>query len=219
MAGPALPLSSQQYLSWPEPITVTRVFTNPASNVVTSVAGAGVYQRGNREGAPSGGVYTKWTIDVTLGMGDVPSTPKPADLVGWMGGTYTVQTVDPYFWLQYYKLTCLNLILALDLQQSGTLTRPNNAKDSTGKLSPSAYTTIAANVPCRLQPTGGTATDIGQRRTMPLRYTTYVGGQFTPRAKDVFTVAGQGYTVLSFAMPQRIDELMTLALESLDLPN
>ena len=55
--------------------------------------------------------------------------------------------------------------------------------------------------------------DIGQRRTLPQRFTAYVMGQLVPQAKDVFTVAGQDYSVLDFKMPQRIDDLMTLTCE------
>jgi hypothetical protein len=209
----ALPFPSQAQIPWPETVVVTSVFSNPASNIIQTVTDAGVYQLGNTEGAPSQGVYTKFKIKVTIGQSDVPFTPKPADTVLWLGNTYTVQRVQGYDWLEYYELEALNLILAYQLVQSGNLKRPTNAVDATSKLTFATYTPIAANIPCRLQPMTGDAVDIGKRRTMPQRFTAYLGIQVVPQAKDVFTVAGQDYTVLNFRNPERIDEVQTLQCE------
>jgi hypothetical protein len=101
--------------------------------------------------------------------------------------------------------------------QTGALQRPSNtARDAAGRQALSSYTTIASGVPCRVQPLGGEAGDLLDRRAIPQRFTAFLGVQLTPQALDVFSVGSTTYTVLDWKLPQRIDELMTLSLELLD---
>jgi hypothetical protein len=215
VVAPAFAFNSQQYLPWPETIVLTSVGTGSSSQTVTD---AGVYPQANREDAPSNGAYTVFPIEVTIGFADVSFTPKPADTILWNANTYTLQDAHPFDYLQYYKLTALRVAIAPALAKSGTLSRPTNAKDSTGKLTNASYTTVSAGNVCAVQPLGGDATDIMQRRTMRTRFTAYLTTPVVAQAKDVFTANGQSYTVTAFSLPARIDKLMTLSLELIDSP-
>jgi hypothetical protein len=211
---PIQPFSTQRFIPWPEAVTVTSVRPN-SSNVVTSVSNAGVYRLSNGEASPSFGVYTKNDIRVTIGQDDFSFTPKPRDTVLWKGDTYTVLEVGGSDWLKFWTLTARNLILAADLRQTGTLSRPSAAQDSTLRPGRASYSTVTDNIPCRLQPVGGTAGDNLDKRTIPQRFAAIVGVFLDARAGDRFTVSTANYTVISSANPERIDELQSLTLEVL----
>lgn len=206
------PIDTQQWIPWPEEVTITSVRPNSA-NVAEEVDNAGVYQLGNGEASPSYGVYTRFDIRVTLATDGVSFVPKPRDTVLWKENTYTVLDVSGSDWTKHYVLTARNLILHADLRQSGTLKRPPNTQDTSARASLAAYSTLASGIPCRLQPQGGVAGDVLDRRTMPKRYAAIIGQQLDARAKDRFEVGGDVYTVLEVRNPERIDELPVYILE------
>lgn len=218
--GPALPISTQSMIPWPEAIVLTSV--RNSGNVNANVSNAGVYQRPLAEAAPSKGVYLKFDLDVSVGSDTLAFVPKPGDVVQWTGApdlvrwaglNYTVLTVATSNWTLCHQLHCRNLILALDLRDTGVLKRPVLAQDSARRQSLGGYTTIADSVPCRLQPAGGDVIDALQRKTLVQRFTAFLGVQVVAEAKDKFTVNGQDYTVTGFHQPQRIDEVCTLDCE------
>lgn len=207
------PIASQRFIPWLEAVTVTSVRPN-SSDVVTPTT-AGVHRQGGGEAAPSRGVYTKYDVLFTFSQDDLTFTPKPRDTVLWKGDTYTVLSVDGSDLLKFWRLTARNLILAADLRQTGTLSRPNTAQDTTLRPGRASYTTVTASIPCRVQPTTGTAGDALGKRTIPQQYSCIVGEQLDARAGDRFTVGADNYSVIASNNPERIDELQTLTLEIL----
>jgi hypothetical protein len=170
-----------------------------------------------KEAARSNGVYQAGDVSFSIrqsllaGLGGA----KPGDRVTRTsdGQTYTVLTAVPTVFTKIWDLVCRNLILANDLRQTGTLSRPSNAQDAAGRPTLASYTTIAADIPCRVQPMGGAAAELLDRKTIPQRFTAYLGVQVEARAKDKFVAGGVTYTVIEWKDPERIDELMSLILE------
>jgi hypothetical protein len=170
-----------------------------------------------KEAAASRGVYqagdVSFSIRQTLLAGLGGAKPGDTVLRSADGQTYTVLTAVPTVMTRVWDLVCRNLILANNLRQLGTLTRPTNTQDSTGRAALTNYTSVAADVPCRVQPEDETASDVLDRRTMPQQFTAFLLTQVSARAKDRFTCDGVTYTVLGVRNPERIDELMSLTLE------
>lgn len=207
-----LAVDTQKWLPWKEPVTVTSVRPNSA-DVVVPLTNAGVYRVSLREAANSNGVYQSGDIKVTVATDGVAFTPKPRDTVLWGGDLYTVLEVAGSAWTKHWVLHARNLVIAADLRQMGTLARPSNAQDAAGRPTLASYTTVSANIPCRVQPEGGTAADVGERRTIPKRFVAILLTQVDARAKDTFTCDGVTYTVLEARNPERIDQLPSLLLE------
>lgn len=208
--------SNQSSIDNLEAVTYTSVAT--AGNTPVSVPDAAWYPSspGRAEGSPSAGVYVKYTGRFAIRNSLIGSlTPKPADTITrGDGSVWTVLRAMPPQVSGVWQLDVIDLILSNGLTQTGSLTRPSNTgQDSAGRQALTSYTTIAASIVCRVQPIGGDAVDLLERRGTPQRFRAFLGQQVTPQALDVFTVSGQAYTVLGFKMPQRIDELMTLDLE------
>lgn len=208
------PINSQQFNPWPEAVTVTSVRPNSA-NVAADLTNAAAFRQSGGEAAPSRGAYAKYDVVFTLGMDDLPFEPKPRDTVTWKGSIYTVLDVTGSDWLKFWRVTARNLVLAADLRQTGTLSRPAVTQDSSGLPARSSYATVTGDVPCRVQPLGGTATDVLEKRTIPQRFTAFVGVLLDARASDRFVCNGVTYTVTGVSNPERIDELQSLSLEVL----
>jgi hypothetical protein len=170
-----------------------------------------------KEAAASNGVYQAGDVSFSIRQSLLQQLggAKPGDRVLRTsdGQTYTVLTAVPTVFTKIWDLVCRNLILANDLRQTGTLSRPSNAQDAAGRPTLASYTTVAADIPCRVQPMGGTAGDVLDRRTIANRFTAFLGIQVEARAKDKFVVAGVTYTVLESKNPERIDALQELTLE------
>jgi hypothetical protein len=196
-----------------EPVTFTSTRTD---GDVSATVSAWVYVMSVREAVASRGVYESGDAQILIAQTDLEALggAKPADVVTLTDGSaYTVLTAQALKFNGPWSLTARNLILANDLLQTGTLSRPTNAQDPAGRPTLANYTAIAANVPCRVQPEGGTATDVAGRRTIPARFTAYLGQQVDARAKDQFVCDGLTYTVLEVRNPQRITDLQSLVLE------
>ncbi|HEY1191551.1 MAG TPA: hypothetical protein VGE74_28220 [Gemmata sp.] len=199
-----------------ESVTFTSV-RRSGNQTVTGITDATFDFVGIREAAQSGGVYQAGDVSFSIrqsllnGVGGA----KPGDQVTRAsdGQTYTVLSAIPTVMTRVWDLTCRNLILAADLRSTGTLSRPELAQDSAGRPALASYTDVAADIPCRVQPEGGSATETFGRVTMPKRYTAYLGVQVDARAKDRFVSDGVTYTVLEMRAPERIDQLMSLTLE------
>jgi len=205
--------NTQKYLPWLETVTVTSV--RPNSTDQEGECEAGVYKLTGVEGAPSYGVYTKHTVRFTLSYADLPFDPKPRDRITWKGDAYTVLSATGSDWQQFWVADAVNLVLAEDLRQTGTLTRWAATQDAAYRQAQAASATLAADVPCRLQPLGWSADDTLDRRTGPKRFAAFLASALDARAKDVFAVSGTAYTVLEYADPERIDELPRLTLEEI----
>jgi len=197
-----------------EEVTFTSVRT--AGNESVTVADAGVYEDGVNEAQPSHGVYTRQRYRFTIRGDELLAVggAKPRDTVTFDGNDYTVLECALGEITNFWQLRCVRLVLAADLDQSGTLTRFTNAKDSAYRSSNAATTTVGT-VSCRLQPEGGSATDAIDRRTIPKRYTAFLATALAAQAKDVFTVSGTAYTVLEVRNLERLDELPQLILEEI----
>lgn len=212
--------TDQQVIDNLEAITYTSVAT--AGDTTVSITDAAFYRTssGLAEGAPSQGVYVKATGRFTIrgswlsGVGGA----KPADTITrGDGSVWTVLRAMPPVISGVWQIDTIDLILSNGLVQNGALSRPSNTgQDAAGRQALTSYTTIASNIPCRVQPVGGDAADPLDRRSIPQRFTAFLGQQITPQALDMFVVGSTSYTVLDFKMPERIDELMTLSLELID---
>lgn len=200
-----------------EPVTFTSA--RIAGDVTVTVEDATIDWVSLREAAASNGAYqigdTKFTVRrsalADLGGAKVADRVTRAD-----GSVWTVLSAAPPGIEGVWNLTTRNLTLANDLRGTGTLSRPVTAQTAAGRSAKTSYTDVAANIPCRVQPEGGTAADSLGQRTMPKRYTAYLGQQVDARASDRFVCAGVTYTVLEVRQPERIDQLMSLGLERID---
>lgn len=198
-----------------EAVTFTSV--RAAGNVTVAVTDATFSYITLREAAASNGVYEAGDVTFSIRQSLLAAVggAKPRDTVvrASDGQTYTVLTATPTVMTKVWDVTCRNLVLAADLRQTGTLARPTNAQDAAGRPTLASYTTVAANIACRVQPEGGAASDVGDRRTIPKRFAAILGVQVDAHAKDTFTCDGVTYTVLESRNPERIDQLQSLVLE------
>ena len=197
---------------------VTFASVRLAGNQTASVSDAGFYPEPIAEGAPSFGVYTKGRAKFSIRMSLLVGVngAKPRDTVTRANSdVYTVLTASPGVISGIWQLDAVNLVLAADLRTTGTLKRLGNTQDSAGRARSSGgdYSVIADSIPCRVEPTGGSATDALDRRTIPNRFTAFVGMPLDARAKDQFIADGVTYTVIDSDNPERIDELQSLTLE------
>lgn len=196
-----------------EPVTFTSTRTAGNQTVETD---AWVYEMEAHEAESSAGVYVSADAIILLRRSDLDSVggAKPADTVALQDGTlYTLLSVQRLKFGGPWKCTGRNLTLANDLQSLGTLSRPTNAQDTAGRATLASYTDVATNIPCRVQPEGGTAATVLERKTIPQRFTAFLGVQVDAHAKDKFVADGVTYTVLEVQKPQRITDLMNLTLE------
>lgn len=196
-----------------EEVTYTSVRT--AGDSAVTVPDAGYYSGGSSEGSPSYGVYTKGRAKFSIRGEALDSVggAKPRDTVTLGGTVYTVLSATLGEVTQVWQIDAVDLVLAADLRQTCTISRPSNAQDTAGRASLASYTAVATDVACRVQPEGGTATDLLGRVTIPKRYTCILASQVDVRAKDRVVADGVTYTVLSVQLPERITDLPTLTLE------
>lgn len=211
-----LDFSADQYIfDNLEEVTFTSVRT--AGNVSVVVADAGVYEDGLSEAQPSHGVYTRERYRFTVRGDELLSVggAKPRDTVTFDSNTYTVLEAALGEITNFWQLRCVRLILAADLDQSGVLTRPSNAQDTTGRASLATYSTVGT-VNCRVQPISGVNTDVFGRVTQPKRFNAFLESSLGAKAKDVFTVSGTAYSVIEEQNVERLDELPMLVLELIE---
>lgn len=196
--------------------TVTFTSVRTAGNQTVNVTDATIDWITLREAQASNGVYqlgdAKFTIRQSLLTG--VSGAKPRDTITRSDTrVWTILSATPPGIEGVWNLTARDLVLANDLRQTGTLSRPSNAQDTAGRPTLASYTAVVTDVPCRVQPEGGTATDQLGRKTIPQRFTAFLGQQVEARAKDKFVAGGVTYTVLEWKNPERITDLMSLTLE------
>jgi len=200
-----------------ESVTYTSVRT--AGNVSVAIGDAGYYPQGLSEGAPSYGVYTKGRSKFSIRMSLLESVggAKPRDYVTRADGVaHTVLQADAGNITAVWQLSTVNLALAADLRGTCTLSRPVLARDAAGRPAKASYTTVAADVPCRVQPLADLPGQGGQTNdkvTLPQRYTAYLAYTVDARANDRFVSGGVTYSVYAAGNPERIDELFNLTLE------
>ncbi len=174
------------------------------------------------EGAPSLGVYTKAMEDWLFpqSMLSASQYPTPGDIVRWTNTrtsvveNWTVLSVAEVGALGAFRLSCIELALQNGLRGTCTISRPDNTKDAAGRMALTSYSTVAASVPCRIQPTDSSPADVFERRTTPDLSTVYLGYTVDIRAKDRLTDdASQVWTVLETRAPNRLDEMFSADLE------
>lgn len=203
----------------PEGVTFTSV--RLAGNAtVAGIADATFDFVSLREAADSNGAHQAGDVSFSIRQSLLAAVggAKPGDRVlrEADGQTYTVLTATPTVFTRVWDLVCRNLILANDLRDVGTLSRPAVSPGAAGRPTKGGYADVITDVPCRVQPEGGRATDAAGKRTIPKRFTAYLGQPVDARAGDRFVSAGVSYTVVGTKNPDRIDKLMSLDLERLD---
>lgn len=172
---------------------------------------------GLKEAAASRGVYQAGDVTFSIRQSLLQDLggAKPGDSVlrAADGQTYTVLTAVPTVFTKVWDVTCRNLILVNGLRSTGTLSRPSNAQDSTGRAALTTYANVAAGVACKVQPEDSAAVDLLDRKTAARRFTAFLAAQVVAKAKDRFVCDGVTYTVLGSKNPERIGDLMSLTLE------
>lgn len=174
---------------------------------------------GSTEGAPSDGVFVRGSRSYFIPKSSYSGPPRIGDLIvspvtgiDPVSLTYTVLGVSDAGALGAWELGCVCLQLQSDLRQTLSFLRPNDAVDSAYRLTPT-YTTFASGVPARIQPEGGDGMPVYDRVTMPSRFVAFLGQTLALRAKDRAFDGTNYYTVLSYEMPERLDELQRVDLE------
>lgn len=207
--------TDQSILDNLEAITYTSVRT--AGNETVSITDATFdWTGGIGDGGNSRGIYVHRDGVFTIRQSLLTSVDgaKPGDTITRAdGGVWTVLRVNPPDIEGIYRIDARDLELETELRQTGTLSRPSNAQSSAGRQTFATYSTVSANIPCRVQPEDVAATDAMGRRTILRRFTAILGTQVTAKAKDRFVCDGVTYTVVGFTQPDRLDEYMRLTLE------
>ena len=132
----------------------------------------------------------------------------------WGGNTYVVTGVngDPK-WLKFYSLSCRCPELAYDLRDLCSVLRPAPTPTA-GGLRQANPTTLAAAVPCRIQPDDWSMEqDTAGRVTTRRRYTAYLGLPLELAAGDVLLVAGVRYECVGQSEIQQLDTLTAVKAE------
>lgn len=196
---------------------VTFASARTAGNVTVSVTDATIDWVTLKEAAASRGVYQLGDAKFTIPRAALAAVGgmKPADTItrATDGRVYTVLSVTPPGIEGVWNAVGRDLILAADLRSTGTLSRPTTVQDAAGRPAKTAYTTVAADVPCRVQPEGGTVANPLDLLTIPKRYTAFLAQTVDARANDKFVCAGVTYSVIALNDPERITDLPSLTLE------
>ncbi len=206
--------SDQTAIDNTEAVTFTSIGSGGSS---VSVPDAGFYRTGGplTEDEPSAGAYQRYDATFSIRNSLIGSLgPKPGDTVTRADATvWTVLRASAPVVSGIWQLTCLRLVIAPALAQTGTLSRPNNAQDAAYRPALSSYTTIASNVSCWVEPIETAAEDVMQRRTMVTSAVAYLATAVDAQANDQFIVGTTKYTVLKSSKPSRLDKLQELELE------
>lgn len=207
--------SDQTVLDNTEAVTFTSVRT--AGGETAAVASAGYYPQPVAEGAPSRGVYTKGRARFSIKAAELDAVggAKPRDTVTLGTKVYTVLSAELGRITNVWQIDAICLALAADLRDTGGHYRPANARDDAGRPARATFAQVAGtgDIPCRVQPLGGQAGDVLDKRTIPQRFAAYVGTPLDARAGDQFRVGSTHYTIVGSSNPERIDELQVLTLE------
>jgi hypothetical protein len=221
--APRFAIDSQALLPWNEDTPLAYTSTRNSGDVAGTVAIYSRYELGVSEAAVSNGVFLKNDEVLTFALGalvDGTGTafdPKPRDFATPSGkAARVVLEVAEYRMLRYWSLKVRDLILAYDLHDSATVSRPAPTAAATGMRTP-ALATLAAAVPCRLQPEEtARELDTMAKSTSRKGYTAYLGQALALLAGDVITVSGVKYEVLEQSKIANFDTLASVACERLD---
>ena len=203
---------TQALIPWAEPVAYTRA--RAAGDLGPYPLSAGVTQISAREAARSNGVSVARDITVEFAADALAAPPKERDRVRWKGKSYAVYAVggDPE-WLRFYSLSCRCPELAYDLRDLADVLRPAPTPTA-GGLRRANPATLAAAVPCRLQPDDWSLEpDTAGRVTTRRRYTAYLGLPLELAAGDVLSVAGVKYECVSQSEMQQLDTLTAVKAE------
>lgn len=206
------PFDTQIWCPWNEPITIRSVRPN-STDVVVSGVQAARYTQQSGEVAPSYGVYTRDAEKWTFATNDIPFEIKLRDTITPADGvSRTVIDTAMSDIQNFSSVTAINLVLAADLRDSGTLYRPTNTADAAGKRIP-GLAAINTGVACRVQKmTGSGSQAVNTASTVRVTAVAYIGQQLYPQVGDVFGVGSTKYAVLGWKDPDRINALMAIDL-------
>ncbi len=176
---------------------------------------------GSGELAPSDGVAIKslrtWFFPKTAFAG-VPAIGdlivSPVSTIDPVAATWTVLGSNDVGALGAWSLDTISLQLQAGLRGTLTFSRPDNTRDAAGRPALSNYSSYASSVPARVQPEDGAAGEVLGRVTIPRMFTAFLGTRVAVRARDRAYDGSVYYTVKSSQMPERLDELQRIELES-----
>jgi len=200
-------------LDFPEAVTYRSVAT--AGNTDQAVTKAFQYPVTDKERSPSNGVYQAfekiWQIPGAL---VTPLVPKPRDVVLDSGSTaWTVQLVSYSAATQAWNLTCLNLVLALDLRDLITIQRATLEEEATAAKK-KTWETLYADLAARMQKIEDQEEDYLDARGMKGQYLVYLSQAVSVESStDRILFDGRYYDIRSYRNPDRIDELPVIVAE------
>jgi len=209
---------TQCHVPFPEPVILTSRRPN-ATDVVVPVPNASVYENRVTEAVPSFGGVLAADITVTIGC-DTPGLtfiPLPRDLIQYRTRTYTILTQQRSWLLGFHTLTARDIAIASRLEQLGNLLRSvPGGQDKTGKQV-FQYSTVFANIPCRVQPQGGQANETRfDARAQSGEYRAILNQQIYPLAGDVWQVGQRQWGVMGYGNPELLGQPSWLILRDED---
>ena len=226
---------ANEWVYWPDRETVTHreqtaigTYSNHALAMTHPVSGSSTSSVAKRraltfrEAATSAGAYTSANLVFlvpTAAFGATP--PKVGDILRDASSIdHTILEVQKGKLGNTQRCVTIALALVNDLRTSAVLLRPTNNQDAAGKRDPD-LTAVVENILCRVQPIRGDVSEDGfDGQVLRGRYFAYLDTRVHPRFGDVFVVLNDDdtetrYTITAWENPERLDQLMSLALADL----
>lgn len=188
-----------------------------AVGVYTSYAVSDAWWRdlNDKEKAASRGAYVEhernWFLPLELLTADVAIGDLIVDADA---NTYTVLTLSAAGGLGVGKYKTVNLVLAAELRDSVTISRPLNVQDGSLNRVPT-YVATYSGIAGKVQEITGDRQEMQGKVGFHKRYAVYLGQRVTVTTEDRVTVSGVTYQIMGYVNPDRIDELMALDVERL----
>jgi hypothetical protein len=204
---------TQALLPWATECATVRYRAAGGTFADVSTRRAARYLVTSREAQRSNGVYLAGDEKFTLPAEDFPDQPRPGDRLTHGGRDLVVIDSSGGLMLKFWSVSVRSLTLAYALRDLATVRRPNPTPDAAGVRAANPAT-LAADVPCRLQPDGWDAVpDLDGRLTTRSRYVCYLGQPLTLAAGDALLVNGVLYEATAQSDIAQIDELTSVRCE------
>lgn len=214
--------TGQNYTAWDntEPVTLTSIART--GNTLFEISTAKRRNPSYRELAASQGVYTGqdlvWLLPASLVSQEGATgqqAVKPGDLITDGNGiTWTILERSLNTLQSTYRCMTRDMILAAQLYDTLTITRPTEFETDAAGGRVYDYATIYTGIPCRFQEVDASTTDERGQRLTVKRYSVWVSQRLYLTIEDVATDSeGNVYEVRGWQDADRIDQLQRLDCE------
>lgn len=216
---------SGEWRNWVEREDVTlRKRTAPSTytdHTLTATGGAAKRRALTyKELMASNGVYTQNNLVWLIPSANLPSGVEP--LIGYRvkdgdDFEYTILEVQKGKYGETHRCVTVCLEIVEALKSTATILRPATSKDDGGRLSLASYSTLHADVPCRLQPLESVRGEALGRTTSPRKFVAYCDLEVEAlKSRDVIEVSGQRYTIDRLGEVARLDRLPEIECTLID---